>query len=74
MKDDGGDLGEQRARNHTMRAAILNLLASNEEELTPEQIMERLPNGPTQHSLSYHLRVLGDHELVTFDTDGYRLV
>lgn len=73
MYDDGMEARERRARGHSLRVAILDLLAGEGHELTVAQIRASLPDGPTFADVSYHLKVLGRSGLVIAAGNGYKL-
>lgn len=74
MKEEERDARERRARSHQARVAILDLLDQQEEELTAEQIKAQLPSAPPLAHVNYHLRVLGDSQLVGANGGRYRLL
>jgi Fe2+ or Zn2+ uptake regulation protein len=61
---------ERRARSHSLRVTLLDLLAKDGRELTASQIRAELPDGPTLGRVYYHLKVLVDNGLVVME-DGY---
>jgi predicted transcriptional regulator len=73
MHDEGKEARERRARSHSVRAAILDLLAKDACELTASQIRAELPGDPTLVSVNYHLGILADNRLVVEEDDGFRL-
>jgi predicted transcriptional regulator len=61
---------EDAARQHPLRTAILALLAESEEAMSLSQIQAELPHDPALGAVTYHLRVLGEIDLV-IATDGH---
>jgi len=72
MNDRGRDARERRARSHSARVAILELL-ENDRNLTAPQIQAKLPGSPSRANVEYHLRVLDNNSLVVLDEGCYRL-
>lgn len=73
MHDEGKEGRERRARGHSVRVAILDLLAKEGDELTAAQIRAELPDGPTLASINYHLRILGESRLVVAEEGCFKL-
>ena len=64
---------EDAARQHPLRAEILTLLAKENLDMSASQIRAELPHDPALSAVAYHLRVLGETNLV-IATDGcYKL-
>jgi repressor of nif and glnA expression len=73
MFGEEGDAREGRAQSHSVRAAILALLATDGCKMTAPQIRVELPGDPTLRSVHYHLRILGARGLVVEDGGFYEL-
>jgi predicted transcriptional regulator len=73
MYDDGNEAGEERVRSHSVRVAILALLARDRGELTAVQIQAELPGCPALRSIYYHLAILQASRLVVEDGGCYKL-
>jgi repressor of nif and glnA expression len=61
---------EDAARQHPLRAAILALLAKDGRAMSAAQIRAELAHDPALAAVAYHLKVLGEIDLVC-STDGY---
>jgi DNA-binding transcriptional ArsR family regulator len=61
---------ENSARTHPTRAAILALLAKDEQMMSALQIRAGLPSDPARAAIAYHLKVLEETRLVS-SADGY---
>lgn len=73
MRDEGEDAQEERVRCHSERAALLDLLAEDDRELSTEEIRAELPGDPDLRNVYYHLRVLEASDLVARVGDRYKL-
>lgn len=73
MRDEGEEAQEERMRSHSTRAALLDLLAGDEVELSAEEIRSGIPGRPDLGNVYYHLRVLEANYLVARDGERYRL-
>jgi DNA-binding transcriptional ArsR family regulator len=72
VEDGGTDQREVKAREHPMRATMLDLLDG--EELRSTELRSRLPGDPSLSTVAYHLAVLTEAELVTCVGGLHRLV
>lgn len=61
----------ERAREHPLRATLLDLL--RDDELAATELRSRLPGGPPLSTVVYHLRVLQQAEMVGVVGGLYRL-
>jgi len=73
MHDEREEARERRARSHSERVAILEVLAQAGCELTAPQIRGELPGEPMLGYVYYHLRVLTDTGLITAEESSYKL-
>lgn len=64
---------DDAALRHPTRAAILALLANGEQAMSAPQIRTKLPTGPANAAIAYHLRVLEETNLVSAAEGHYKL-
>jgi Fe2+ or Zn2+ uptake regulation protein len=73
MHDEGEEARERRVQSHSTRAAILDLLARDDRELTVTQIRDELSGDTNLRDVYYHLRVLRASKLLTLEKGFYKL-
>lgn len=73
MYDEGKKAHERQVRSHSVRVAILDLLAKDARKLTASQIRAGLPGNPTLGCVNYHLKVLADNRFVVAEMGCFEL-
>jgi len=74
MREPTKELRERRARGHSGRVAILDLLGEEARGLSVEEIQARLPIELARPRIEYHLKVLAANGLVIRQGRSYTAI